>query len=251
MTLLNLFEEIFEKITIVIITCVCGYLLIKYNQLSIGYFLFVININILLNENIRKLPLFFLKYAEYKKMSRMFINFVHIGNIKNDGKVELKNIDKITFKNKLNNEIIINNGDLLNENIVGYEKLVETLSNFNHDSKSILINNICTNNYNIITVLDSLIVVNATTKMNKNILLEHLDESFLIEAIKKFNLNLTSKNINISEQQIINLLICCCCKNKIIILNDCMRYINDTNIEYINNEIISTITKNNFLIKYF
>jgi hypothetical protein len=76
------------------------------------------------------------------------------------------------------------------------------------------------------------------------------DYPIIAEFVKKFNFKIrpNSFHIDINYTQIINLLFCLTISNKILILNNCLKYIDKQYTSYITDTIMPVIEKNNFLI---
>jgi hypothetical protein len=99
--------------------------------------------------------------------------------------------------------------------------------------------------------LGKLFVINYDSKIERSWIYQHFDQQnkIFLQTIRKFNINLTSVNaLNIYEQTLINILGVMLVKNKLIILNDCLRYVSHNNLLWVKQVVVPYLRENNFLL---
>jgi hypothetical protein len=96
-----------------------------------------------------------------------------------------------------------------------------------------------------------LFVINHDTKMELGWLHQHFDQNntIFLKTLEKFNINLTSLNyLNIYEQTLVNILSSMLIQNKLIIFNDCLKYVTKEHLVWIKKVVIPYLKEDNFVL---
>jgi ABC-type bacteriocin/lantibiotic exporter with double-glycine peptidase domain len=220
---LTFFETMIHNLIYLLVGMLGCYLIIEQQNINIGQLIFLISLLGLMSGAFNGICGFIIKRIEYEQMSEIYKKFIMVDNYKNEGG---KVIDEIT-------SISINQKNLFSGEKYKHEpSLIKQLLLDENDQKDFYINDININNIDCSSYLSKIFLINYDTKINKERIYQNFDQhnSFFLKTMKAFKINLTScDSLDVYEQSLINIATTTLLKNKIIILDDCLRYVSNSN----------------------
>jgi hypothetical protein len=101
------------------------------------------------------------------------------------------------------------------------------------------------------TIKEKIFCLNINTKIQPEWILENLSDKneIVIEGLKLFQINLLNKSDwSLQKQTLINILYLPYLSNKLIILEDNLRYLNKQQIQWFNKILLPYVMKSNFVL---
>lgn len=237
----NFFEGITHNFIYLILIMIGCYLIVEYQNINIGQLTFLISLISMMSGGFNGICEFVTKRIEYTQMSEIYKNFITLGNYDDKGKTILDNIKTVAFNGK----------KLLSGKTYAYQTQLMNSLVLEENTQNLLINDVQITNFDLQSYLGKLFVINYDSKIERSWIYQHFDQQnkIFLQTIRKFNINLTSVNaLNIYEQTLINILGVMLVKNKLIILNDCLRYVSHNNLLWVKQVVVPYLRENNFLL---
>lgn len=236
-------SECFYNIIYLFAVMFATFLIVNYKNMNIGQLTFLIAILGMSHTSIEGICDFVIKKIEFKTMHEIYDSFILLSNEEINNKLTIEKINSIIVKTK--DELIeLCNGQLIDEEI---NKLIKCSS---EDNDSLLINNVNINNINKIDFKDKLFCLNISTCIKPKWFLEkfNTDNKIASEALKLFQINLASDNLSLQQQTLLNLMYLSYLENKLIILEDNLRYLNKQQTQWFNKTLLPHIKLHNFVL---
>lgn len=247
----DLINQFVQKLfLIVIITVVCLNYYDNHKD-TFDFFYIVLSCNLIFIDY-DKIITFFKNNETYKNNCDLYNNIIETENIKSQKNFYPSEfINKITINNN-GQEHLLTNGQKITQ--IEPKKFIDKITRF-HDIKDwqLFINNTNIMDYDYKWVRDTVIVFDPYINLcNQNDLFNKVyAEPIFLDFIKKFQFPLLDdsyQKLNIEYLQIINVMSCLLLQNKIIIFNNCFKYIHYRVLEYIKVNVIPYIQSRNFII---
>jgi ABC-type bacteriocin/lantibiotic exporter with double-glycine peptidase domain len=235
----NLINEISEKILLIIAVIMSSFFLQTYFHSDIAKIILLVTLIGMFFNNVNTIINFISLHVEYKMLLEIFNNIIGIGN-KNVGEYDFSKTKSITYKKQK-----IFNGWHIKENDGNFKDVLTKYKN----SDLITINNINISDVKTEWINNNVYTFDSYQEINPSLLLKGISENkCLIDFIKENGVDIMKMNEKIEHYQLLNVLYCTTLKNKIIVFNKNLSYIDKKYMDSIKKKIIPYIKKNNYLI---
>ena len=236
-------SEIIYGVIYFLIILIASFLIINNKNMNIGQLTFLIAIIGMLHASTESICDFVIKKVEFGVMKEIYENLVMVGNLENESKLKVDKIHSLFSREK--DEIVeIENGRIINKDI--YDLICGECNS----NKSLLINNIDYQNINQIDWAQKQFHLNIYSVIKPEWLIDelHNQNDVVIEGLKIFQINLKKINYSLQEQTLLNLLFLSYVKDKLVVLDDNLRYLTKQQTQWVNKTLLPYIKQSNFVL---